>query len=535
MHRILVSDKLGNAGLELLDAADDVTYDVRTDLSPEGLVEAIAEYDGLIIRSGTTVTDEVLAAGTNLKVVGRAGVGIDNVDVRAATRHGIVVLNTPAANTIATAEHAMALMLAAARNLALAHTALTDGRWERSNYTGIELRGKTLGVLGFGRIGRAVAERAQAFGMRIAAYDPFVSESVARDAGVELLDLDDLLATSDFLTLHMALTAETDALMNDETLAKVKPGAILINAARGGLVDETAIAKALDEGNLRAFATDVYSSEPPPADHPLVSHPAVTHTPHLGASTVEAQRDVALQVVEQVLAALRGDPVSGSINVASTGGSDGEIIAPFVSLAEKIGKLQMAMADGPIASVEIEVQAPNADEIIRPAAAGLLKGLLDSVVAGRVNFVNAPLLAEERGIKISRSVSVGDGDYQNMLSCRVRWANEEESEADEERTVSGAVFGHTHPRIVQISSYAFEADPNGTVLLMLNNDVPGVIGEVGTVLGQHEVNIAEWRLGRDSDRQEALSFINLDSEPSNDAIAALQLLPAVTKTTIVEL
>lgn len=535
MHRILVSDKLGSAGLELLDDANDVEYEMRTDLSPEELVAAIAEYDGLIIRSGTTVTDEVLEAGSRLKVVGRAGVGIDNVDVRAATRNGVVVLNTPAANTIATAEHTMALMLAAARNLALAHTALTDGRWERSNYTGIELRGKTLGVLGFGRIGRTVAERAQAFGMRIAAYDPFVSETVARDAGVELLDLDDLLGSSDFLTLHMALTAETESLMNDETLAKVKPGAILINAARGGLIDEAAVARSLDDGNLRAFATDVYSSEPPPADHPLVGHPAVTHTPHLGASTVEAQRDVALQVVEQVLAALRGEPISGSINVASSGGGDSDLIAPFVTLAEKIGKLQMAMADGPIASVEIEVQSANADEVIRPVAAGLLKGLLDSVVAGRVNFVNAPLLAEERGIKISRSVSVGDGDYQNMLSCRVRWASEEESEADEERVVSGAVFGHEHPRIVQISSYAFEADPNGTVLLMLNNDVPGVIGEVGTVLGQHSVNIAEWRLGRDEERHEALSFINLDSEPSPDALAALRLLPAVTKATLVEL
>ncbi len=537
MHRILVSDKLGAAGLELLEAADDVDFEMRTDLSPDDLVGAIGEYDALIIRSGTTVTSDVLEAGTNLKVVGRAGVGIDNVDVEAATRQGVIVLNTPAANTIATAEHAMALMLAAARNLALAHTALTNGRWERSNYTGIELRGKTLGILGFGRIGRAVAERAQAFGMRIAAYDPFVSESVARDAGVELLDLDDLLATSDFFTLHMALTAETKHLMNDETLAKIKPGAVLVNAARGGLVDEQAVATALDNGNLRAFATDVYSSEPPPEDHPLVGHPAVTHTPHLGASTVEAQRDVAVQVVEQVLAALRDEPLASSINVASSGGTGAgsELLAPFIALAEKIGRLQLAMADGRIESVEVEVQSTHADDIIRPVAAGLLKGLLETVVDGRVNMVNAPLLAEQRGIKISRSVSVGNGDHQNMVSCRVRWATEDAGEADKERTVSGAIFGEGLPRIVRISSYTFEADPNGTVLLMLNNDVPGVIGEVGTVLGQHGVNIAEWRLGRNEERHEALSFINLDSVPTGDALTALRLLPAVTKALLVEL
>lgn len=535
MHRILVSDKLGNAGIELLEAADDVEFDVRTGLSEVELIDAIGEYDGLIIRSGTTVTEAVLEAAAKLKVVGRAGVGIDNVDVRAATRHGIIVLNTPSANTIATAEHAMALMLAAARNLALAHAAMTDGRWERSNYTGTELYGKTLAVLGFGRIGQRVTERAQAFGMKVVAYDPFVPESVARDANVELLDLDDVLAAGDYFTLHMSMTDETRGIINEANIAKMKPTAIIVNAARGGLVDEAAIAAALDDDTLGAFATDVYSSEPPPPENPLVGHPRVTHTPHLGASTTEAQRDVALQVVSQVMSAVRGDEVADSINVAGSGGDAGELITPFVSLAEKIGKLQMAMADGPIASVEVEVLSPNAESLIRPVAAGLLKGLLESVVAGRVNFVNAPVLAEERGIKISRSVSVGGGDYQNMLSCRVRWASKDEGEADQERVISGAIFGQTHPRIVKISSYAFEADPNGTVLLMLNDDVPGVIGEVGSVLGDFGVNIAEWRLGRDGERQEALSFINLDSDPKDEVLEALRGLSAVTKASIVEL
>lgn len=535
VHRILVSDKLGNAGIELLEAADDVEFDVRTGLSEAELIEAISEYDGLIIRSGTTVTESILEAATKLKVVGRAGVGIDNVDVRAATRNGVIVLNTPSANTIATAEHAMALMLSASRNLALAHAAMADGRWERSNYTGTELYGKTLAVLGFGRIGQRVTERAQAFGMRVLAYDPFVPESVARDANVELLDLDDVLAAGDYFTLHMSMTDETRGIINEENIAKMKPTAIIVNAARGGLVDEAAVASALDEGKLGAFATDVYSSEPPPPENPLVGHPRVTHTPHLGASTEEAQRDVALQVVSQVMAAVRGEDVADSINVAGSGGDENELVSPFVTLAEKIGRLQMAMADGAIASVEVEVISPNAESLIRPVAAGLLKGLLDSVVAGRVNFVNAPLLAEERGIKISRSVSVGGGDYQHMLSCRVRWASNDSGEPDQERVISGAVFGQRLPRIVQISTYAFEADPNGTVLLMLNNDVPGVIGEVGSVFGEYGVNIAEWRLGRDDERNEALSFINLDSQPNSEVLAALRDLPAVTKASIVEL
>ncbi|NNC78971.1 MAG: phosphoglycerate dehydrogenase [Acidimicrobiales bacterium] len=535
MFRILVSDKLGADGLDLLEHAPDVDFDVRTGLSEDELIEAIGEYDGLIIRSGTTVTESVLAAGERLKVVGRAGVGIDNVDVRAATKLGVVVLNTPSANTIATAEHTMALLLASARNVALSHTAMADGRWERADYVGTELHGKTLGVLGFGRVGRMVSERAHAFGMHIVAYDPFVPESVARETGAELLELDDVLATSDFVTLHMTLTNETQHLINKSSLAKMKPGAILVNAARGGLVDEAAVAEALDANQLRAFGTDVYSSEPPDSSNPLVGHAAVTHTPHLGASTEEAQRDVAVQVAEQVLAALRGDPISGSVNVAKSGGDESDLVAPFVELAEKIGRLQMAMATGSIASIEVEVQSSSADELIRPVAAGILKGLLDSVVAGRVNYVNAPVLAEERGIKISRSVGVGESDYQNMLSCRVRWASGDVAEANEERVVSGAVFGHTQARIVQISGYAFEADPNGFVLLMLNNDIPGVIGEVGTVLGRHHVNIAEWRLGRDEDRHEALSFINLDSEPDPAALEELRSLPAVTKAILVEL
>ena len=310
---------------------------------------------------------------------------------------------------------------------------------------------------------------------------------------------------------------------------------MLVNAARGGLVDEAAVVDALDSGRLRAFGTDVFASEPPAATNPLIGHPRVTHTPHLGASTEEAQRDVAMQVAQQVLAALRGNAVAGSINVSLSGGADAQSIGPFVELGEKIGRLQLAMAAGSIESIEVEIHAANADELVRPVAAGMLKGLLDPVVSGRVNYVNAPVLAEERGIKISRSVGTGDDDYQNMVSCRVRWAGGEAAEPNGERLVSGAVFGHVHPRIVQISGYMFEADPNGIVLLMLNKDVPGVIGEVGSVLGSHGVNIAEWRLGRNEERHEALSFINLDSMPEPELVEELRALPAISKAIIVEL
>ncbi len=528
MFNILISDNLGADGIAVLEAAEDVTVEVRTGLSEDELVDIIGDYDGLLIRSGTQVTARVLQAGNRLRVVGRAGVGTDNVDVDEATRNGVIVMNTPGANTIATAEHTFALLMATARKLVPAHNSLADGRWERSAFTGHELKGKTLGIVGFGRIGQVVAVRAQAFEMTVLAYDPFVSERIGREARVELVDLDDLLAASDFVTLHTALSDETTNLINAETLATMKPGAVLINAARGGLVDAAAVAASLDADHLGHAAVDVYDVEPPADDHPLVGHPKVLHTPHLGASTAEAQRSVAIEIAEQTLDALRGTRIVNSVNMAFPPGLDFARANRFITLAAKMGKLQAAMADAQIEQVELELYAADAEELMRPVAAGLLKGVLECAMGDSVNFVNAPLVARERGLKISRSVGLGQADYRNQITCRVNWG-------DGERTVSGVVFSDDHPRIVQVSNYRLEADPTGTVLLMLNNDVPGVIGDVGGVLGEHQINIGEWRLGRNPERSEALSFINLDSAPEVDVIERLRSLDAVTKAVVVDL
>lgn len=528
--KVLISDKLGADGVAVFEEADDISVDIRTGLSNEELLDTIGDYDALVIRSGTQVTAEVLQAGHRLKVIGRAGVGIDNVDVDEATRRGVIVMNTPNANTIATAEHSFALLMASTRNIVPAHNSVAAGLWERSAFTGYELHGKTLGVVGFGRVGRAVAARAQAFEMNILAYDPYVSERVGREARVELVDLDELIASSDYITLHTALSDDTANLINADRLAQMKPGAVLINAARGGLVDADAVVASLDSGHLRAAAIDVFAAEPPGADHPLVGHPNVIHTPHLGASTAEAQRSVAIEIADQVLDALRGTAITNSVNMAFPPGLDFARVNQFISLASKIGRLQSVMADAQIEQIELELYVDDAEEMMRPVAAGLLKGILDLAMPDTVNFVNAPLVAQERGLKISRSVGLGQADYRNQVTCRVSWGD-----GAGERTISGVVFSDNHPRIVQISSYRLEAEPTGTVLLMLNDDVPGVIGTVGGVLGEHGINIAEWRLGRNPDRHEALSFINLDSHLDPDVLRRLQDLDPVIKAEVVDL
>jgi D-3-phosphoglycerate dehydrogenase len=530
-YRVLISDKLGADGLQVFTQAADVELDINTGLTEDELSDIIGNYDALVIRSGTQVTARVLAAGDRLKVIGRAGVGIDNVAIDDATRRGVIVMNTPDANTIATAEQAMALLLSSTRHVVAAHNSLAAGRWERSMFTGSELNGKVLGIIGFGRVGRAVAERAQGFGMSIMAYDPFVSETVGRAAKVELVELDELLPAADYVTLHTALNDDTRQLLNAETLALMKPTAIIVNAARGGLIDPQAVADALDADKLGAVAIDVYESEPPPADHPLINHPKVIHTPHLGASTTEAQSSVAVEIAEQVLDALRGDRITNCVNLAFAPGLDFHRAHHFIVLASKVGQLQTAMAEGPIDKVELELYADDAEDLMRPVAAGLLKGLLEAALPGDVNYINAPLIASEQGLKISRSVGLGRADYLNQITCRVHWSGPEAGE----RTVSAAVFGDDRGRIVQISGYHLEAEPTGTVLLLLNDDVPGVVGSVGNVFGQYEINIGEWRLGRDIDRHEALSFINLDVSPEPGVLDSLRALDAVRKAVVVEL
>lgn len=527
-YRILVSDKLGAAALEKLKEFPDVTADVRPGLGREELLAIISEYDGLIVRSGTQVTADMLAAAGKLRVVGRAGVGVDNIDVKAASMYGIVVMNTPGANSMATAELAFSLMLAASRHIPQAHESLKAGEWRRSEFVGRQLYRKTLGVIGFGRVGKLVAERAKAFGMEVLAYDPAIMEETARELGVLLVELDDLLADSDYVTLHTALVPATVRLINATTIGQMKDGAILINAARGKLVDEEALAQALKSGKLAAAAVDVYSSEPPTAANPLIGLPNVVHLPHLGASTREAEREVGIQIVNQVVAALRGTDFSYTVNMPFEVEGDFSAIKPYLELAETLGRLQAGLADGSIQRIEIEAHGDVVGNLVRAIGAGILKGVLGPGGDVPVNYINAPTLANERGITTTQTVGLNNLDYPNLVACRAVWPGGK-------RLLAGVLFGGSESRIVQIDEYRLEANPEGIVLVMQNQDVPGVIGQVGTLLADHGVNIGEWRLGRVQPGDQALSFINLDSEPSEQALQDLINISAVTKAKVVRL
>lgn len=530
MFKILISDKLGQAGLDRLDQAIDVTYDNVIGLSKEDLLAIIPEYHALIVRSGTQVDIDVLQAAKSLRVIGRAGIGVDNIDISAATRAGIVVMNTPGANSIATAEQTMAMMLAVSRHIAPAAASLKDGEWKRSAFVGTELYGKVLGIIGFGRIGRLVAQRAKAFGMEILALDPYVSEVVAREMGVTLIDLDDLLREADYITLHTSYLPETDSIINVETISQMKNGVIIINAARGRLIDDTALADALQTGKVKAAAVDVYRQEPPSPDNPLLRLPNVLHTPHIGASTQESQHAVATQIVEQVLAALRGTDFANSINMPfkiSQGSSFNEI-RPFMELGEKIGILHAGLANAPIRRLEVEARGDEVSHLVRAFAAAILKGLLQNVVEKPINYINAPLLAQDFGISVAQVQGINGLDYPNLIICRASWEGGS-------RTISGVLFGGSEPRIVQLDQYNLEAKPEGVVLILKNKDIPGVIGQVGTILAAYSVNIGEWRLGRDKPGGVALSFINLDSVPPSAVLNALAQVSAVTKVKLVSL
>jgi len=528
MHRILVADKLGSSALERLRSFPDVEVDYRAGLTREELLAIIPNYEGLIVRSGTKVTAEVLHAATRLRVVGRAGVGVDNIDLNTATMNGVIVMNTPGANSMATAELTLGLMLATSRHIPQAHASLKAGEWRRNDFVGGQLFGKVLGIIGFGRVGRLVAERALAFGMEVLAYDQYIAEETAREAGVLLVELDELLAQSDHITLHATLTTETTRLIDEKMITQMKDGAIIINTARGMLVDEQALAKALAIGKIKAAAVDVYSSEPPPAGHPLIGLPNVVHIPHLGASTEEAERDVGNQIANQVVAALRGTDFSYAVNMPFAFEGDFNSARPYLQLAETLGKLHAGLADKPIKRIELEVQGDVVGKLVRVLAAALLKGLLASDSTVPVNYINAPVLAYDRGIMTSQTIGINNLDYPNLVACRAEWDGGH-------HLLAGVLFGGSEPRIVQVDEHRLEAKPEGVVLIMLNRDVPGVIGQVGTLLAAYDVNIGEWRLGRDKPGGEALSFINLDTTPSEAIINALAGVKAVTQVKVVQL
>ncbi|MBA3737078.1 MAG: phosphoglycerate dehydrogenase [Actinobacteria bacterium] len=508
--RVLVTEKLSEAGLELLRERFQV--DVREDLAHGDLAAEIAPYDALVIRSATRVSGEVLEAAPRLKVVARAGIGVDNVDVEAATRRGVMVVNAPQSNTISAAEHTMALLLAQARNIPQANSELHAGRWDRERWEGVELSGKTIGLVGLGRVGTLVASRAQGFGMRVIAFDPYVSSGRAKELGVDVMPtLESLLVQSDFVSIHLPGSPDTQGLIGAHQLAMVKHGARLVNTSRGGIVDEDALAKALEDGRLAGAALDVFAEEPS-IDSPLFGLDQVVVTPHLGASTVEAQDKAGTTVAEMVRLALEGQFVPYAVNV-SAGAEVSEAVRPFVGLAERLGALAAGLADGGVRSIVASYLGRIAEHDTRVLTLAILKGILGRSVHEPVSFVNAPMLARERGLTVSEMRSTGSQDYVSQVSIRA----ETESESDVE--VAGTLLGKKNAeRVIQVWDFEVEIEPAPHMLFFIYVDRPGIIGKVGTILGEHGINIATMEVGRKGAGGDALMGLTVDSPVPPDVL-----------------
>ena len=500
MPRILISDPIDPEGIEFLRAQADV--DIKTGLSTQELVEILGDYDALIVRSETQVSPEVVKAGTRLQVIGRAGIGVDNIDLDAATSRGIAVVNAPTGNTIAAVEHTMALMLALARNVPQAQHSLEQGHWSRSAFMGVEVRNKTLGIIGLGRVGSEVAKRAQSFAMHILAYDPFVSPDYSRILGVDLVQMDTLLAESDFVTIHVPLTDSTKQILGDRELAIMKPGSRLINVARGGLVDEEALLKALDEGKLAGAALDVFSKEPAQGN-PLVSHPKVVATPHLGASTREAQREVAVEVAEQVLGVLRGEPARYTVNAPFLPPEVHAVVAPYLPVASLVGKLLTHLADGQFAGLNINYEGEIAQHETAILKSAVLAGLLAPVSTERVNLINAPQLAQRRGLKVTEQKSITAQEYGNLLTVTL--------DTSSGGTTMAGTSMRNEVHIVRINDYWLDMVVSVPYLLFIEHqDQPGSIGSVGTITGRNDINISFMEVGRLSPRGRAMMILGLD-------------------------
>ena len=522
MYRILVSDPLEATGLAMLrDSGHEVT--VLPGEERHKLPELIGDVDALVVRSGTKVTAELLAGADRLRVVGRAGIGVDNIDVAAATERGILVVNAPTANLLSATEHTFALMLALARNVSLADSDIKAGEWNRKKWVGAEVQGKTLGVIGFGRIGQQVARRARAFDMEVAAYDPFLDAEFIRRQDAEPMDLDGVLAAADVVTLHVPMTDETRGLLSAERIAKLKPGALLINCARGGVVDEQALLAALDDGRLAGAALDVFAQEPP-TDWRLAQHPRVVATPHLGAQTREAQVRISTETAKMVVAALDGSLAVTAVNLPfRPAGAAGE---PFLRLGEKLGNLTSSLLDGGVTRVAVELRGLD-EELHVPITVAALRGALARYHGEAVNFVNAERVAAGRGIEVVRAISTDVGDYPNLVTVQL-------SGAEGSIEAAGTLFHDREPRVVHLDGYDLEFRPKGTLLVVRNHDVPGVVGKLGTTLGDAGVNIAEIHLSRRPGSDQALAVTRLDQQPPGNLLDDLRELDEVESAELVD-
>lgn len=524
--KVLVSDQVSQSGVELLQK--EFTVDVKVKLDPAELIKIIPDYDALVVRSETKVTKEVLAAATKLKVIGRAGVGVDNIDVEAATKQGVIVLNAPEGNTIAATEHTMAMMLALARNIPQAHASMKSKEWKRSQFMGVEMRGKTLGILGLGRIGTGVAKRALAMEMKVMAYDPFMNAERAEELGIVVAEIDEILAKADFITLHLPKTPQTINMLNKESFAKMKKGVRIVNCARGGVINEADLAEALKNGTVAGAAIDVFSKEPAGPDNPLLDAENIVLTPHLGASTVEAQVGVAVDVAEGILKALKGEPVTTAVNMAPIPSHVLETIKPYLNLAEKMGCLAVHLAEGRINGVDVEYNGEISEVDTKMLTTGIIKGMLNPILQEKINYVNAPGLAKARGIKIKEVKSKEIANFADLITVRVHTDKGIKS-------VAGTLFGREEERIVKINGFRVDVDPNGWLLIGPHSNRPGIVGKIGTVLGEENINIAGMQVGRTEIAGTNIMVVNVDSDVPTPVMLKIKAIDGVLGAQLVNL
>ncbi len=509
--KVLVADAIAERGIEQLREVPGLEVDVRPGLKEDQLCQIIGDYDALIVRSQTKVTPKVLAAARKLRVVGRAGVGVDNVDVDAATQRGVIVMNTPGGNTISTAEHTFSMIMALSRNIPQAHASVKAGQWDRKSFEGVELYNKTLGIIGMGRIGGEVARRAIAFGMRVLAYDPYLSPSKARALQVEVVELDDIYARADYITVHVPLTDQTKGMINRQTIAKMKKGVRLINCARGGIIHERDLVDAIKSGRVAGAALDVFEKEPP-TDSPLRQLDQVIMTPHLGASTQEAQESVGIEIAEQIKEVLAGGTIRNAVNMPTLDAKTLAVLQPYLRFGEKLGRLLAQIAPTRIERLAVEFCGKAAELEGNPVTRAVLKGFLEHAQGQDVNYVNAPFIAEQLGVLVSEMKSSEPTDFAELLTVRAYVDRREFG-------VSGTFYGSTNnPRIVRLNNLPVEAVPQGVLFIMTNKDRPGVVGWIGTIMGQHHINIAGMSLARDREGGTALTILNLDSAPTPEVL-----------------
>ena len=515
MFRVLISDPISDQGISLLAEAPDIEIDKKTGLSEDELAAIIGDYDALLVRSQTRVTARILEAASRLKVIGRAGVGVDNIDLEAATRRGVIVINAPDGNTITTCEHAFAMMMALARHIPQAYAKTISGVWDRKSFVGVEL----LGIIGMGRIGSEVAIRAKAFGMKVLGYDPFLTEERAEKLGVRPATLEEIFRTADFITVHTPLTPETRHMIGKEQFAMMKKGVRIINCARGGIIDEKAVVEAIDAGIVAGAAFDVFEEEPPSPDHPFLNHPKIIVTPHLGASTVEAQENVAVDVSEQILHILRGEPFKNAVNMPPVPPEVMAKLEPYFDLGKKLGSLAVQSVDGPVKEIVISYAGELADIDTQPLNRQIVAGVLaHHLGSDQVNVVNAFHLAKNRGINIVVTKSRESRGFTNLVSVTLKTSREE-------RLVAGTTLSGFGPRITQIDKFPIDVEPQGHLLLVSHYDKPGIIGKVGTLLGNNDINIATMKVGRALAGGEAIMVLTVDKDVPKDVVKQIAALP----------